>query len=99
MRAEQRSFPRIKVLLETVYYSEMPDEVREQKRVYFPGTVVNSSRYGLGMQVHHPHKPLEQLWFGDISTDGRPVTGLVQWVSNEERDLYNIGIRLFHPAS
>lgn len=99
MHTEQRNFPRIKISLETVYYCETPDDAPGQACVYYPGTVTDSSRYGLGLLVHHPHRPLEQLWFRGICHDREAITGLVQWVSSQDQDLYQVGVRLFHPAS
>lgn len=98
MCAEQRRFPRIKVFLETTYYSDAmtSSEQRGEDRRYLSGTILNSSRYGLGLEVRCSHAPSERLWFTGIERDGRPIPGLVQWVDTAQQGLYNIGVRLFH---
>lgn len=99
MRNDQRRFPRIRVRLETAYCCGDAPDGQDGEPASHPGTILNTSRFGLGLQVDRPHQPLEQLWFKDLGIDDRPVTGVVQWVDGAPAGPYRIGIRLFHPAA
>ncbi len=94
---DKRRAPRLGANLEIFYFSEQQGG-EEVSRVYYPGTIINTSKHGIGLIASYPHRPSEQLWFEALDSSGSPVAGCIRWVESRQ-DRYCIGVELLASSS
>ncbi len=90
--AEKRRHPRRHAHLDVFYYTEVSDS-GETRRVYYPGTIIDTSQGGLGVLTGHPHRLQEQLWFEALGKDKQAVAGEVRWIEGSDSK-YHLGVEL-----
>lgn len=90
--ADKRRHPRRRANLNIFYYTEVHGS-SGTSRVYYPGTIVDKSKQGLGIVTSHPHQPDERLWFEALDKDRRPIAGRVRWVEGSGSK-YHLGVEL-----
>ena len=95
--AEKRKHPRRRIKRPLFYFCES-DAPGQRGRIYYPGTVVDSSPGGLGLLTGHPHTCGERLWFEALGKlqpriGDRPVAGIVRWLEKGDGQ-YRMGVEL-----
>ena len=90
--ADKRRHPRQRADLDIFYYTEVRSG-DGTSRVYYPGTIVDTSEQGLGILTSCPHQLEERLWFETLDKHRRPVAGHVRWVEGGG-NRYRLGLEL-----
>jgi len=90
MSQEQRRFPRILLNEETIYFSHLE---RKDERIYSPGTIIDVSKGGVGMQVSIPHEINDELWLEGIDGFTGAQSARVKWLKpSTNAELFTIGV-------
>jgi len=93
MSNDKRQHPRMPSSMETIYFTELSTPQGDE-RMYYPGTIVDKSNGGIGLEVNYQHQTDDKIWLEGLGTPEKPMPARVCWVSSNGIDTndYRIGV-------